>query len=272
MIEEMSRPFCFMIEEAKRSIQSILGSAKNPVIAWSGGRDSTLLLHLTRQIKADIPVVWFKQNISEEWQTWCESIIMEWDLTVFTYPASDTYFLPNDQGLTLVDEYSFGSAMMPVLTDVKSHYNGKCGMAARECAVNVSRERIPAFPYAWTETLTGYRNTDHHFILGQQFFPEDGSLCGNTKLYAPLRTWTDEDVLRISREIGMPEPIPDERLYRCTNCLQGTGKVFCPEANKKIDSIKWSPKARLNEFRRRFLPASSEVFTTRGSRPLEVQI
>lgn len=260
MTKEISRLFVCMIEEAKQFIQDILDSAKNPVIAWSGGRDSTLLLHLARQIKSDIPVVWFKQNVSEEWQTWCESIIMAWDLVAYTYPASDTYFLPNDQGLTLIDEYSFGSAMMPVLQDV---------VDGKECGANVKREAILAFPYAWSETLTGYRNTDQHFILGQHFFPEDGSLCGNTKLYAPLRAWTDIDVVRVSEELELPAA-PDDRLPCCTNCLQGKGRVFCPEVNKEIDSINWNPSARLNEFRQRFLPASSEVFSARGSSPLEV--
>lgn len=243
-----------MIEEAKQNIQAVLDSAKNPVIAWSGGRDSTVLLNLARQINPEIPVVWFKQNVSKEWQKWCESVIMEWDLVCFTYPASDTYFLPNDQGLTLVDEYSFGSATMPVLTDIKSMFNGRCGLGVKECAANISRGSLSAFPYPWTETLTGYRETDEHFVLGKHFFPEDGTQFGNTKLFAPLRNWKDDDVMRVYKELALPL-MPDERLYRCTNCLQGgSGSVYCPDEDKIIPAIKWEPTARLNDFRARFVP------------------
>ncbi len=237
-----------MIEETKQSIQNILKTATNPVMAWSGGRDSNLLLYLARQINPEISIVWFKQNVSKEWQVWCESIIMDWDLTVFSFPVSDTYYLPNDQGLTLIDEYSFGSVVIPVLQDVKDGV---------ECAANVSRETIPAFAYPWSETLTGYRETDKHSILGKHFFPEDGTQCGNTKLYAPLRTWIDSDVLQASKELGLPEPPADDRLPRCTNCLQGKSeKVWCPEAQTQINSINWNPNERLNDFRQRFLPAS----------------
>lgn len=246
-----------MIEEAKQSIRSILDTTKNPVIAWSGGRDSTLLLHLARQVKADIPVVWFKQNVSKAWLAWCESIIMEWDLVVFNYPSSDTYYLPNDelgQTLTLVDEYSFGSGQtMPVLTDVVSGSGREQPIG--ECAAEVSREFIPAFEYPWDVTLTGYRESDSHFILGTRFFPKDGTLFGNTKLYAPLRRWADVDVARATQALRLPSSPPDERLYRCNNCLRHKDRiVFCPEVGKEIQSISWDKNQALMGFRSRFVP------------------
>lgn len=235
-----------MIEETKYSIRQILQAARNPIVAWSGGRDSMLLLHLTREIQPDIAIVWFKQNVSREWERWCESIIVEWDLQVFTYPASDTYYLPNDQGLTLIDEYSFGLDVMPVLTDVSDDV---------ECGAKVNGTRVPSFSYPWDATLTGYRASDRHSILGSNFFPEDGTQCGNTKLFAPMRWWADTDVERVSRGLNLPQPPEDDTLHRCTNCLQpGDDEVFCSQVDGFIPRLKWDSVTALANFRTRFVP------------------
>lgn len=246
------------MNETEHFIRQILQAAKSPVVAWSGGRDSTVLLHMAREIMSDIAIVWFKQNVSHEWERWCESIITAWDLTVFTYPASDTYYLPNSEGLTLIDEYSFGSARMPVLTDISG---------GAQCGAKISRGALPSFPYPWDVTLTGYRQSDHHSVLGYNFFPENGMQCGNTRLVTPLREWTNDDVARAYQRLGLSVP-PDDCLPRCTNCLTGTGKVWCPEANAFIDSIKWEPTERLNEFRSRFVPDYKvEIDQGRGLSP-----
>ena len=222
-------------------VAQILESACSPIVAWSGGRDSMLLLNLARQVKPDIPVLWLKHNVSKSWRHWCESIIMEWDLTVFSYPASDTYVVPNGNGLTLIDEYSFGPDMMPVLTDVS---------AGVDCAVKASHATVASFAYPWTETLTGYRDTDYHTVLDRHYFPPDGTQFGNTRLYAPIRQLTDDDVARLGAHL--PQPPSDDTLPLCTNCLQGRGSVWCPDAGTYINSINWSPAESLAAFRQRF--------------------
>lgn len=235
-----------MIEALQQSIWAILETAKSPVVAWSGGKDSMLLLYLTRMANPDIPIVWFRQNVSKKWRQWCESIIMDWDLTVYSYLASDSYYLPNDQGLTLVDEYSFGGGVMPILQDASG---------GSECAVKISPERLTAFSYPWAETLMGYKETDRHFVPGKGFFPEDGTPNGTTKLYAPMRTWTDDDVVKANRELGLPQSPSDDTLHRCTNCLQpGKGEVFCPETGGIIPRFSWDPAKALGAFRARFVP------------------
>jgi len=45
------------IKISKRIIQDTLSCSDSPVICWSGGKDSTVLLHLILQLKPDIPVI-----------------------------------------------------------------------------------------------------------------------------------------------------------------------------------------------------------------------
>lgn len=45
------------IEYSKRIIRDTISISNSPVICWSGGKDSTVLLHLVLQLKPDIPVI-----------------------------------------------------------------------------------------------------------------------------------------------------------------------------------------------------------------------
>lgn len=235
-----------MIEKARERIKELLAMAQNPAVMCSFGKDSLLLLYLAREVKPDISIVWFKQSVNKESQRFAEWVIAEWDLTVFSYAPSDKYYLPNGEGLTLVDEYSFGQTSLPVLTDT---------VEGESCGINLPNVRTPLFDYQFDVTLVGCKLCDEHSILGH--YCNDCWELGKTVFYAPLKDWTDDDVLEAIKVLGIPCEEVDDRLRVCTRCLQGTGEVFCPERQAMIPSFQWDKEASLAAFRNHYIPQGS---------------
>jgi 3'-phosphoadenosine 5'-phosphosulfate sulfotransferase (PAPS reductase)/FAD synthetase len=235
------------MKDVQRKTKEALEGARNPALLASFGKDSLLLLFLAHRFKPDIPIVWFDHRASEAEKRFAKKIIRDWNLTVFTYSPMDTYFLPNNEGLTLVDEYSFSEARMPVLTDVSE---------GETCGLNVIGERTPFFGYPFDVTLVGWKSCDGHFTTGRNPFPVDGFQFGGTRMFAPLRDLTDAQVLDAIRELGIPYEEIDDSLSLCTRCLSGQGNVFCPEQQREIPSVVWDKELSLKSFRSRFTPVA----------------
>lgn len=58
-------------------------------VLWSGGKDSTALLHLLKfQAGLDLPVVQYREPKFLERYAYSDKLIAEWNLEVHSYPAS----------------------------------------------------------------------------------------------------------------------------------------------------------------------------------------
>jgi len=238
------------METARTKIREALCKAEFPAVLWSGGKDSQLLLTLAREINPAIPVIWFRSSGRE---TFARRMIMELHLDVWNWEPSDVYVLPNDSGLSLVREQSFGNQRFPVVLDVEQ---------GERCIGDVLPSRtLQLFPHFDT-LLLGYKDSDYHWTLGGSgFCPADGWQLGKAKVFAPLRHLSDEEVWSAIKTMGVPYDIeryegggsdPD-CMSACTQCLQpGIGKVFCPKQQAEIDRVAWSPRDSLQAFRIRF--------------------
>ena len=85
------------IQSAIKNIELGLANAGNPVIAWSGGKDSMVLLDLIfNKVNASIPVIFF----TEQWQpskyTFQHKVIEEWGLEVYSWPPTLSNFQQTD--------------------------------------------------------------------------------------------------------------------------------------------------------------------------------
>lgn len=230
------------MKDVTRTIKEALKGARNPACLVSFGKDSLLLLALAREVRPDISIIWYNQRASKAQRMFAERIIKLWNLTVLSYAPANSYFIPNDEGLTLVDEISFGETYLPLLTDVQD---------GEACALTLRGEQTLYFGYGFDVTLFGYKKSDSHEAINQRFGRE--YRVGQTRLVAPLYDLTDGEVLQAIKEFKIPYEAIDDHLSVCTRCLQGTGDVFCPEAGTTITSIDWDKQAALEAFRERFL-------------------
>jgi len=239
------------MDKAREIIKETLNGARRPVILWSGGKDSMLLLWLVRALRPDTDILWFREDLTSEQKEFPLSVIRDENLTVSTFAPAQRYYLPNEGGLTLVSEYQIGNQRLPHLADVE--HSDRCGL-------EISQERTPFVSYPWDLSFIGIKKTDYHPLLhGIELLP-DGNF-GNTKICAPLRDMTDEEVWNAIYELDIPYdrkrydqrgPDPDS-LYACTRCLTGQGEVFCPKVKQNIPAVVWDRQDALTEFQRRFV-------------------
>jgi hypothetical protein len=104
-----------MLGKTRQRVEGILRDAKNPVVLFSFGKDSTLLVALAREIDPDIKLVHFGQDrhlgIERLWDS---------GLSWASYPSSARYFIPwDDSQICLIDEYLIEGKPFPFLRMVE---------------------------------------------------------------------------------------------------------------------------------------------------------
>jgi 3'-phosphoadenosine 5'-phosphosulfate sulfotransferase (PAPS reductase)/FAD synthetase len=239
------------LKQARGIIENALNTSERPVVLCSFGKESLLLLALLRHY-TEVDVLWYyTDDLAKAQKRFAHQIIRDWNLAVYTYQPSDRYYLPNDEGLTLVSEYSIGGEAFPVLQDIE--HSDRCGL-------EISSERTPYFAYHWPVTFWGLKSSDEHFITGRPFVP-DGTQVGSTRLYAPLRDFTDEDVWKLTRRLNLPfneekyrgdSKFDPDILHACTACFSHDETVFCPRLSREVPPFVWDKAQALDSFRTRF--------------------
>jgi hypothetical protein len=218
--------------------RNILEDAVTPAALISFGKDSMLLLELMREVRTDFDVIHFGP-VSK----FAENIIKQYDLTVYSWNPAQRSILIDGDTTVLVDDYSFGGELMPVIQDIEP--NDVC------CGTVNDKPPLMDWAYNWSDTFLGWKATDSHPIFANQPHIIDGMPFGNTKLYAPLRDLTDSDVFQALFERGIVVPPENGSVNLCTRCLRNEA-TFCPMVGAEIPPHTWSPADSLAAFQARF--------------------
>lgn len=205
------RLYFTMLEELRQQIREILEQATSPVVLWSAGKDSTLLLALAREVVPDISILYFRDRVS----LLAKQIILDWDLTVLGYAPAARYLIPWADGIALVDEISLGGTFVPLLRDVV--------LGDDPCDL----ERLPhlrtlTFDYQWPTTLYGYRHTDPLHPCMPQPFAKVTQLP-STALIAPLFDLQDKEIDSLLSQLGLEYPFATDTVSTCADCLKALG-------------------------------------------------
>jgi len=71
------------LEYAHRLTERVLNQHECPVVCWSGGKDSTVVLHLVRQYKPEIPVIFVDVGVEfQETSRFVTSLSSTWDINL----------------------------------------------------------------------------------------------------------------------------------------------------------------------------------------------
>lgn len=204
------------MDATRRYIKNVLAQAKNPSLLVSFGKDSLLLLHLVREIKPNISIFWFGDKLSR----FAESVIKDNDLQVYSYAPADRYLVPNGDGYSLIDEYSFGQSRVPLVSDL---------FKSDLCELNLPAIRTPLFNWQSDITFWGGKATDSHPLIGH--LPAKEFQLGDTKMVAPLWTYSDEDVFECLEAMAIPYEPETNDIPVCQACLDEIEATMDREAS-----------------------------------------
>jgi diphthamide synthase (EF-2-diphthine--ammonia ligase) len=75
-----------VIKDTCRKVEQWLGQCANPVVLWSGGKDSTAMLHLIRyEVGANLPVIQWREPGSVAATRFSDRLAAAWDLEVYDW-------------------------------------------------------------------------------------------------------------------------------------------------------------------------------------------
>lgn len=183
-----------------------LKTAERPAILWSGGKDSAVLLDMALAVRPDIQVIHFWDRLHPD----VEAAIRMLGLNVLSWSPAAQYLIPWNEGIALVNEYSFGEVRLPVLWDVIPD-DRRCDLE------KIKVQRTPYFDYPFDLTLWGYRKSDELHPVMPACFPKEFQF-GPTAMLAPLYDWETIDVIEAAQRL--PYTPCSDALMACERCRE----------------------------------------------------
>ena len=233
------------------------------VVLWSGGKDSTALLHLIKfGAGIDLPVIQYREPKLRERYAYSDQLIKEWKLEVYDYPPSKIAIADGPDVETgklrfdFIKYYQWGQGTAVCLSlgteRPKEGEEFLCGVT------DVLQRPTGTFNWPWGAVYIGTKYSDTDLIKGHVPLAVDIRYTENSpmSLY-PMRDWTDDDIFQYLEDNGVqPDPTryvkdyhkwsnnPNKSLNAdfypiCFNCVnRHEGKyVDCPKLKAKISNI-----------------------------------
>jgi hypothetical protein len=212
----------------KANVIEILSAAVSPAMLCSFGSDSMLLLSIVREVRPTTVLYYFGDDLPE----FAQQLVINDDLTVFSYAPADRYLVPRGEGLALIDEYDINGQRVPMVSKVKVS-RGTCAVESDER----NRQRTPSFYFPHDLVLWGYKLSDHVELIDTTF--EREIQIGHTRFVTPLYDLTTDQVLNALDALGL-DYVTNDDAEICDECL-----------NAVVNSD-WDRDAALAGFRGRF--------------------
>ena len=171
----------------------------NSVIFWSGGKDSTVLLHFLKfKCGIDLPVVQFRQPKFRERYAYSDKLIKDWQLTMYEYPAFKHTLADGPDVETgevrfdLLHYFQWGknSVVLSLGTErPKANEPFMCGVD------DFLMRPTGTFNFPWNGVWIGTKWSDTDLIKGHVPLAQDiRHVDGNPASLYLLKDWNDENV------------------------------------------------------------------------------
>lgn len=232
------------ILSAQAIIRRALEVAAHPVLMWSGGKDSMVLLHLLKTGAHHLPVLHHRDGEHGPQFDFADRIIAEWKLQATDYVPLQRAMKQRGDRIECVSGYDVGHGKLLVLP--KNLYESPTMSCGKQWLTQ------PTFPFAypWTLALIGHKSSDVDEYEGavplrQHWVKQPGV----PDLVFPLHNWTDDDIWEYTRRFSVPQ---DEGRYEvatgakkddlarnndyrpmCIRCLDRNAAAWvpCPKLN-----------------------------------------
>ena len=200
------------LKKTEEIIKKSLERSSNPLVGWSGGKSSTVLLYLVRKFKPDIKVIFHNTGVEfPETLDFIKRMKKEWDLNLFiTKPWKKNFW-------DVIKEYGWPEG--------KHKYNEK-GFQGRYCVYYLKEKPLQIFCRENSIDLIfdgiSFSESRHRMFLAEKFGYEFYAKKFQVLKVRPLIYWNEEDVWDFINENGIPyNPLYDKGVKR-TGCMTCT--------------------------------------------------
>jgi hypothetical protein len=243
----------------------------NSVLAWSGGKDSMVLLHIMRSMGINLPLIFFREPWQPSKYEFQDQLIREWDLLVYTWHPTESAFTQNEDEFEVQNLYFLNSTSIKCPTGIIQPSEGKpwvCSLDILNRPKQVSLQ-VPDVSAVWI----GHKGCDSNQIYG----PDAGTrveariVPNMATMLFPLKDWSHQDVWNYIEEHNVPfdskrysklDGVWSEKegkahsidnIHACTACIdrrQNAAKfVHCPKLGMRIEnisaSVPWANQEKL---------------------------
>jgi 3'-phosphoadenosine 5'-phosphosulfate sulfotransferase (PAPS reductase)/FAD synthetase len=233
-----------------------------PAILWSGGKDSTALLHLLKfRVNADLPVVQYREPKFRERYEYSDNLIKLWNLEVHEYPPSRVAIADGPDVTTgemrfdLLKYHQWGHKSVVLSLGTER----PVGDEKYLCGVDFLSRPTGTFNWPWNAVFVGTKRCDTDPIKGEIPLAMDIRHAEGSpvSLYL-LHDWTDADVFDYldASDIN-PDPnryeVDDDGEWQhkadksknadfiptCLNCIDrhSKGPAYCPKLKAEVSNM-----------------------------------
>lgn len=242
------------VNNAKEIISQYLADAVAPVVMWSSGKDSMVLLWLVRQLRKDVPVFFFREPFQDTKFRFANRIISEWNLVTHTATPVAVDLVGRGDFLEILNFIMIGDGSIYLPTGIN---DTKEPDASWECGCEViNKHTSPKVTWQWDVAFSGHKSCDVDPIQGPLTLAEVATKAANTTFVYPLHDWTDEDVWAATKKHCIPQDyhrydpfdnfkeMTDRRFNPdymdcCMRCLRHgeSDTVMCPKVEHQVPRV-----------------------------------
>ncbi len=232
-----------------------LDRAETPIVMWSGGRDSQVLLWLTRVVDPTLPVFFFREPFQPEKFRFTNEIARVWNLDVRTVTPAAVDLVGQGDFLEILN-------LIEVAPDTYFYLptgvnDAQAPTADWECGCEIlAKPKARTQEWCWDTAFIGQRDDDVDPLQGAAPLPAVSVMLGPVKLVYPLKHWTEADIWEATRQYFIPqnfnryEPFDEFREMKdrranpdymdiCMECLKhgDSETVICPKVGTAVARV-----------------------------------
>lgn len=232
-------------------IDTALSRARRPAVLWSGGKDSTALLHLARKVMPDIEVIHFKLPFMSHKYQHHHRVQEQLKLTVHDWAPAQISLIHGNNRIDVCETYSLGEGFLKVARGTEPYEFGKPFTCGKEWLMRPKGIVQNDFDVL----LCGHKSCDEDPLTGKVPLQIDVKNIGpTTTIWFPLREWTDEDVAGYILQNQVPydtnrynkdvvsksdKHMNTDYAHACLACVDRRNSqfVYCPKLDMEVENI-----------------------------------
>jgi len=207
-----------LVKETCQKVERWLAASANPVVLWSGGKDSTAMLHLIRhKVGAKLPVIQWREPRFRHRYAYSDRLARAWDLEMYDYAPlgyalTDGYDIETTvPRFDFVKLYPFGQKSLALCLGTEDPQPEELASGRYLCGLDALKRPTGTFNFPWDAAFHGQKSADVDLIKGQVPLAQDALVqAGVPTQYYPMRHWSDADVWNYLEAEGVPN---DETRY-----------------------------------------------------------